>query len=373
LPRTQDLDEEIAETARQIEAAKLARATYQHAKRQLVRCVGALAVLDHARAVRGVAFKPAHTIQRLTLVRCQPQSLVRARVCVCTAAAQHTKRRWSVWADAGRWCIAGRHGRAVPLLGRLGDGDLPAGAGCAQARAARGAGRDVLAAGREVSVTSTAPPISWVMPAPPRPTPCLTVENVRASHRHAYRVAKRRLLYCTGALEYIEFLQHLTLLEVRSATKMVEGGIKADMDDAQKVLGADAVAEHAVREPFPSFAWPVLAEMHLCYSCSCPQILRAETARQGLKMAVRKATVAQGTLDFLRGVVLGGLGGFAPEVRSAAQAKAQQRRHEAGAWPRPAGQSFRAPTSVGHAARIVDVEWPFSLGSVCACHAIESS
>eukprot|EP01047_Picozoa_sp_COSAG01_P006822 COSAG01_NODE_251_length_20305_cov_5.846447_8_plen_223_part_00 len=90
LPRTQDLDEEIAETARQIEAAKLARATYQHAKRQLVRCVGALAVLDHARAVRGVAFKPAHTIQRLTLVRCQPQSLVRARV--CTAAAQHTKK-----------------------------------------------------------------------------------------------------------------------------------------------------------------------------------------------------------------------------------------------------------------------------------------
>ena len=55
--------------------------------------------------------------------------------------------------------------------------------------------------------------------------------------KHAYRVAKRRLLFSKGALEHVAFLQHLTLIEVRGAIKMVEGGVKADMDDAEKALG----------------------------------------------------------------------------------------------------------------------------------------
>jgi hypothetical protein len=35
------------------------------------------------------------------------------------------------------------------------------------------------------------------------------------------------------------------------------------------------------RAPFPSFVWAALTEIHLCHACSCPEIFRLATARQG--------------------------------------------------------------------------------------------
>ena len=61
------LDGEICEAARAIEAVRLARAAYKHAKTKMVKCIGGLSVLGHARAVRASMWKPGHLVQRLTL------------------------------------------------------------------------------------------------------------------------------------------------------------------------------------------------------------------------------------------------------------------------------------------------------------------
>ena len=44
-----------------------------------------------------------------------------------------------------------------------------------------------------------------------------------------------------------------------------------------------------------------------------------------MKLAREKWYLSQGTMEFLKGIVLGGYGGMAPDVRSAAQTKADQR------------------------------------------------
>eukprot|EP01048_Picozoa_sp_COSAG05_P015930 COSAG05_NODE_1982_length_3748_cov_1.987942_1_plen_1054_part_10 len=214
------LDGEICEASRAIEGMRLPRASYKHAKKKLVHCIGALSVLGHARAVRAAKWKPEHLVQRLTLdvsTSQFPSSAVAATVTYSQA-------------------------RAVLK-------------------------RELMEA----------------------------LSTVCALHgcQHAYRVAKRRMLYSKGALEHINFLRHLALIEVRGAIKMVEGGVKADMDDAEKALGEDSIEEH-----------------------------------ETLKKTQERWWVSKGTLDFLRGIVLGGLGGFAPEVRSAAEAKARQRKQE---------------------------------------------
>ena len=62
------------------------------------------------------------------------------------------------------------------------------------------------------------------------------------------------------------------------------------MDDAEKILGQDSIDEH-----------------------------------ESLKVAREKWHLSQGTMGFLKGIVLGGYGGMAPDVRGAAQTKADQR------------------------------------------------
>ena len=47
---------------------------------------------------------------------------------------------------------------------------------------------------------------------------------------------------------------------------------------------------------------------------------------RGIREAKEKWFISKGTMEFLDGIVLGGLGGFAPDVRSAAQTKADQRK-----------------------------------------------
>lgn len=195
---------------------------YKNSLRKLDKCIGALAVLDHARAVRASLWKPDGTfqprVQRLTLdvnVSQFPSSAVTATITYVSARAVLKRELMEALSSV------------CALLG------------------------------------------------------C----------KHAYRVAKRRMLFSQGAQQYVEFLQKQSLIEVRSVIKQVEGGIRADMDDAAKILGQHSINEHLQ-----------------------------------LKLAKEKWLISRGTMEFLNGVVLGGLGGFAPDVRSAAQTKADQRK-----------------------------------------------
>eukprot|EP01047_Picozoa_sp_COSAG01_P014532 COSAG01_NODE_710_length_14110_cov_94.506745_1_plen_81_part_00 len=45
----------------------------------------------------------------------------------------------------------------------------------------------------------------------------------------------------------------------------------------------------AVSWPFPSWNRSILTEIYLCHACSCQEILRTETAGQGLQTAARAA------------------------------------------------------------------------------------
>jgi hypothetical protein len=216
------VDEEICIAARALEGTEVPRNVYKNSLRKLDKCIGALSVLDHARAVRASLWKPDGTfqprVQRLTLdvnVSQFPSSAVTATITYVSARAVLKRELMEALSSV------------CALLG------------------------------------------------------C----------KHAYRVAKRRMLFSQGAQQYVEFLQKQTLIEVRSVIKQVEGGIKADMDDAEKVLGQDSIDEH-----------------------------------EQLKLARERWYVSKGTMEFLDGIVLGGLGGFAPDVRSAAQTKADQRK-----------------------------------------------
>lgn len=216
------VDEEICIAARELEGTEVPRMIYKNSLRKMDKCIGALAVLDHARAVRASLWKPDGTfqprVQRLTLdvtVSQFPSSAVTATITYVSARAVLKRELMEALSSV------------CALLG------------------------------------------------------C----------KHAYRVAKRRMLFSQGAQQYVEFLQKQSLIEVRSVIKQVEGGIKADMDDAEKILGQDSIEEHGQ-----------------------------------LKLAKEKWLMSKGTMEFLDGIVLGGLGGFAPDVRSAAQTKADQRK-----------------------------------------------
>ena len=160
------VDEEICIAARALEGTEVPRVVYKNSLRKLDKCIGALAVLDHARAVRASLWKPDGTfqprVQRLTLdvtVSQFPTSAVTATITYVAA-------------------------RAVLK-------------------------RELMEA--------------------------LTAVCALLGCKHAYRVAKRRMLFSQGAQQYVEFLQKQTLIEVRGVIKQVEGGIKAS-DFASKTM-----------------------------------------------------------------------------------------------------------------------------------------
>lgn len=141
------VDEEICIAARELEGTEIPRAIYQNSRRKLDKCIGALAVLDHARAVRASLWKPDGTfeprVQRLTLdvtVSQFPTSAVTATITYVAARAVLKRELMEALSSV------------CALMG------------------------------------------------------C----------KHAYRAAKRRMLFSRGAQQYVEFLQRQQLVEVHT-------------------------------------------------------------------------------------------------------------------------------------------------------------